>query len=100
MNLIWTRVFRTPADTLLAAADEELLGKILKEGKYKLSVSEKFYKETLVDDVALKDLLQICSIANLVGDRSVGIAIESGFISTENVVYIQGVPHAQFTTLE
>ncbi len=93
-------MFRTKADTLLAAADEELLGKQLKEGKYRLNVSENFYKDVLVEDGALKDLLSLCSVANLVGERCVTEAIELGLISKENIIYIQGVPHAQFTTMD
>ena len=99
MDLIWTRLFRTPSDTLLAAADEELLGKTLKDGKYRLEVSENFYKEVLVEDHALKDLLPMCTVANLVGKRCVSIAIELEYISNENVIYIEGIPHAQFTSM-
>ncbi|MGC8562910.1 MAG: DUF424 domain-containing protein [Thermoplasmata archaeon] len=98
--MIWTRVFRTPTDTLLAAADEELIGREFKEGKFRLNVSVNFYREILVEDSALIDLLSLCSVANLVGNRTVGIAIEAGYISKENVIYIQGVAHAQFTTME
>lgn len=98
--MIWTRIFKTPLDTLLAAADEELIGKELREGKYKLRVSENFYKETLVEEGMLKDLLSMCSVANLVGRRSIEIAINLGYISNENVIYIQGVPHAQFSAME
>jgi hypothetical protein len=93
-------VFRTPTDTLLAAADEELIGKVLRDEKFKLNVSENFYKEVLVEDNALRDLLSMCSIANLVGRRSVGLALDLGLISKENIIYIQGIPHAQFTTME
>ncbi len=100
MTLIWTRLYRTPTDTLLAAADEDLLGKELREGKFRLKVSENFYKDILVEEQALEGLLSLCTIANLVGERSVGIAMDSGYISRENVIYIQGIPHAQFTTME
>ena len=98
--MIWTRLYRTPTDTLLAAADEDLLGKELREGKFRLKVSENFYKDILVEEQALEGLLSLCTIANLVGERSVGIAMDSGYISRENVIYIQGIPHAQFTTME
>ncbi|MCL4447468.1 MAG: DUF424 family protein [Candidatus Thermoplasmatota archaeon] len=98
--MIWTRIFRTSTDTLLAAADEELLGKQLRDGKYRLNISENFYKDVLVENEAFKDLLSLCSVANLVGEKCIGIAIGSGYISKENVIYIQGVPHAQFTTME
>ena len=98
--MIWTRLYRTPTDTLLAAADEDLLGKELREGKFRLKVSENFYKDILVEEQALEGLLSLCTIANLVGERSVGIAMDSGYISRENVIYIQVIPHAQFTTME
>lgn len=98
--MIWTKIFKTPQDTLLAAADEELIGKELREEKFKLKVSENFYKDILVEEKSLSDLLRICSVANLVGSRSVNTAIELGYISKGNVIYIEGVPHAQFSIME
>lgn len=85
---------------MLAAADEELIGKELKDGKFKLKISENFYKEVLVEEKALGDLLHVCSVANLVGKRCVNRAIEMGYISRSNIIYIDGVPHAQFSIME
>jgi hypothetical protein len=100
MQLIWTKTFRTPGDTLLAAADEELIGRELRDGKFRLKVSESFYKDLLVEEQVLRELLPLCSVANLVGERCVEIAADLGYISKENILYIQGVPHAQFSIME
>jgi hypothetical protein len=100
IQLIWAKTFRTPSDTLLAAADEELIGRELRDGKFKLKVSESFYKDILIEERILKDLLSLCSVANLVGERCVEIAMELGYISRENILYIEGVPHAQFSIME
>jgi hypothetical protein len=98
--LIWTRIFETPHDTLLAAADEELVGKEFRDKKFRLKVSESFYKDVLVSEETMGELLVLCSVANLVGERCVGKAVELGLVSEDNILYIDGVPHAQFSLLE
>ncbi|MGC8645208.1 MAG: DUF424 domain-containing protein [Thermoplasmata archaeon] len=98
--MIWTKTYRTPTDTLLAAADEELLGREFREGKFKLKVSESFYKDVLVDEKVFGDLLALCSVANLVGSRCIAVATDLGLVTKDNVLYIEGVPHAQFSIME
>ncbi len=98
--MIWVKIYRTPQDVLLAAADEELMGNEFREGKYRIKISESFYKDMLVTEEQFIELFLTCSVANLVGKRAVGKAIEMGFISSSNVLMIQGVPHAQFSIME
>lgn len=100
MKMIWTKMFRTPHDTLLAAVDEELMGKEFRYKKYRLKVTENFYKDVLVGEDTIGELLSICSVANLVGKRCVKRAMELGYISEENVLYIGDIPHAQFSIME
>jgi Uncharacterized conserved protein len=45
LKLIWTKIYRTSGEILLAAADEEIMGLEFKEGKYRIKVSEGFYKD-------------------------------------------------------
>jgi len=98
--MIWVKIYRTPQDILLAAADEELVGKEFRDGKYKIKITESFYKDMLVTEEQFIELFLTCSVANLVGNRAVGKAIEMGFISPSNVLTIQGIPHAQFSLME
>ena len=97
--MIYVKIYRVQGEVLLAACDEELLGKTFREGELKLEVKERFYKGELVDESALEGLLEEATIANLTGERCVTKAIELGYVNRERVLYIQGVPHAQMAKL-
>ena len=43
--------------------------------------------------------LGICTIANLVGERVVNAAIDANYIDKENIIKIDGVPHAQLAKI-
>lgn len=85
----------TPDGKLLAACDEGLLGQTFSEGGLTLKVSEEFYKGELVPVEEFGERLKKANIANLVGEESVGKAVELGLALEESVLRIQGVPHVQ-----
>lgn len=93
------KVYRTGRETLLAACDEELVGREFRDGKLRLHVTEAFYGTERIEDQALLLQLRACTIANLVGERAVRLAAEHGFVSWDRVLWIDGVPHAQMATL-
>jgi len=97
--MIYVKVYRVQGEVLLAACDEELLGKTFREGELKLEVRERFYKGELVEEEKLEELLEEATIANLTGERCVGKAIELGYVDPERVLRIEGVPHAQMAKL-
>jgi len=51
------------------------------------------------DERQLEDYLRTSTVANLVGKRTVDLAIKLGFVAPENVLTIQGVPHAQWALM-
>lgn len=82
-------------DILVAACDEDVIGKTFREGNLKLEVKESFYGGRLVTiEDALKAIEQ-ATIVNLVGNVIISKAIEAGLIHPEGVIRIQGVAHAQ-----
>ncbi len=97
--MIYVKIYRVQGEVLLAACDEELLGKTLREGELKLEVKERFYKGDLVEEDALESLLEEATIANLTGERCVSKAIELGYVEEERVLYIEGIPHAQMARM-
>lgn len=97
--MIYVKIYRVQGEVLLAACDEELLGKTFREGELKLEVKERFYRGKLVDEDALEDLLNEATIANLTGERCVRKAMELGYVDEGRVLWIQGVPHAQMAKL-
>lgn len=101
----WVKVIETQTGTILAACDEELLGKKLKMGELDIEISPKFYKEHLVDRDTLIKLLRTADVLNLVGDFVVSLAENLGLIhSSAKIFFIDAngdkIPHAQMYKFE
>jgi uncharacterized protein len=85
---------------LVAACDAELVGTSHREGKFKLDVPASFYDGLRVDAESLGAYLRGATVANLVGKRSVDVAVDLGLVDPANVLVVSGVPHAQFLVLD
>lgn len=91
--MIFIKVHKGSGSSVTSICDSELVGKAFKEGKLKLDVSERFYKG---EEVSEKDVdLNNAKNLNIVGKRSINIALKFKCIPKENILFIQGVPHAQ-----
>jgi len=93
------KVYNISNEILVAACDAELVGKTLREGEIEFHISKEFYVDVLGDEEMLKKHLAKATIANLVGHKAVKCGIEMGLIDKENILKIEGVPHAQFALL-
>lgn len=80
---------------IITICDKELLGKEFIEGKFKLTISKRFYegKEKNKEEILLT--IKDGDILNIVGEKSINFAIENNFVTKENIRRIQGIPHAQ-----
>jgi len=96
-NRFWSKVVKTKFDILVAICDENVLGKEIEiEKGFRVVASERFYKEKLIDEKEALDLMEKATIGNLLGENIVKLAIEKNIISSEGVILIGGIPHAQF----
>ncbi|HVL49515.1 MAG TPA: DUF424 family protein [Candidatus Thermoplasmatota archaeon] len=93
------KVHRTGREVLVAASDEELVGREFREGDLKLHVHESFYGSEGTDEGTLVNHLRACTIANLVGVNVITVAVRHGFIDPDHIIEIGGIPHAQLATL-
>ncbi|MEA3323924.1 MAG: DUF424 domain-containing protein [Euryarchaeota archaeon] len=84
---------------LVAVCDQELIGQTFSDGTLTLEVSEFFYKGEIVPLPDVRDALEDARIVNIVGKRSIAHALEHGFISEDNIIVVDGVPHAQTVTI-
>ncbi len=84
-------------ETVVAICDSELLGEEFEDEDFKLKVNREFYegKEVTVEECL--EALEKATIANLVGSI-IKHAIEAGYINSERVLEIDGIPHAQMAT--
>ncbi|MEK6987922.1 MAG: DUF424 family protein [Candidatus Thermoplasmatota archaeon] len=92
------KVYRQGKETLVAAADEDLLGKTFREGKFKIEVGA-FYDGDVVTPEMLAAHLKLATIGNFVGRETIEAAKAAGFVADGGILWIDGVPHAQFVMM-
>ncbi len=92
------RVYNQGREVLVAAADADLIGRTFREGKFKLEVGA-FYEGDVVSEERLCDHMQIATIGNFVGRETVEAMKRAGFVSDEGILWIEGVPHAQYVVM-
>ena len=98
-NDIAMKIYKQGDEILVAACDCELLGKTFKDGKLRIEVAADFYDDTRVDKDLFLQTLQLSTISNLVGDKTIKLAVEAGLVDKECIIWIDGVPHAQTCTM-
>ena len=94
------KIYRQSSEILVAICDAELVGKEFIEKDFRLFVDEKFYKDKTCGEEEAKRLFGEATMLNLVGQRTVRIAIEEGLVDEKNTITIQGIPHAQSVILK
>ena len=97
--MISIKIYKEGNDLLIGACDEELIGKKFEDGKFQIDVSKDFYDGERIAPEILKKYLEEATIANLVGEVTIKIAIKMGLIDEECVIRIKGVPHAQMVRM-
>lgn len=80
---------------VLAICDTPLLGQVFEEEETKLDLSSPFYQGEEMAKEELQKLMKSSYILNIVGEKSLEAARELVQISTNNVLYVSEVPHAQ-----
>lgn len=83
---------------VVAICDKELMGKKFEEGILQLDVKENFFKgkECTKEEVSeiMKDMKLEDSTFNIVGEKSIKIALETGIITPEGIGKISNIPFA------
>ncbi len=97
--MITVKVYRKGVEVLVAACDEDIVGKTFRSRDLKLQVSEGFYRGERADEEMLVNRLEMATIANLVGEKTLEIAVRRGFIDPGCVIRIGEVPHAQMARM-
>jgi hypothetical protein len=94
---MYVKIHESASGKILAACDEDLLGKSFSEGERYLDLEKYrgFYADRKVSEGELmKELKGRFISANLVGESSVKAAIKAKLLSKKDVMRIQGVPYA------
>ena len=95
LNKMYYRTFLSKYGLAIAVADKELIGKRLKFKDTEFHVNPRFYKDKEGDKETIIELLKEAVNINLVGKKAVECGKVAGMIDEENIILIDGVPHAQ-----
>lgn len=86
-------------ENVVAICDKNLIGKKFSEGKLCLDVKEGFYKGELMDEEKVKEIFKNATNLNIVGEKSVKLALKEKLIDKSSVIRIKEVPHAQIYSI-
>lgn len=89
------RLWKIRDEVVLAACDPHVLGKRFEEGEFHIEVRKEFYLEKYVNESSFRKALRIATVINLVGENVINIAINEGIVEKDNIIWIEGIPHAQ-----
>ncbi len=95
----YVKVIVSKGQKIVAACDEEILGRIFREGKLKLEINENFYKGYRITMDKAIELINNADIANLSGKTIVKAAVEYGLVDIRAITRISGIPHVQILKL-
>jgi hypothetical protein len=84
---------------IVAVCDRELLNTTISHGELSVKITEAFYGNSPASEEMVKAALKKAGNINLMGKRSVGIAIDMGLITPSGCIMIGEIPHAQVYSL-
>src|SRR3989475_11531105 len=85
------KVYHQGKETLVAAADADLIGKTFRDGKFKIEVG-KFYEGDVVTEERFASELRLATIGNFVGKETIDAAKEAGVVAGDGSPRINPVP--------
>ncbi len=80
---------------VVAVCDRELLNTIISDEKFTLNIHDSFYGTTPATEEDVRSALEKAGNINLIGKRSVNVAVSMGLVTISDCIMIGKVPHAQ-----
>ncbi|MGQ0605918.1 MAG: DUF424 domain-containing protein [Candidatus Nitrosotenuis sp.] len=77
---------------MLNMCDEELLGRVIKNGNVQINISQSYYGQRLVEKAEAEVLMKNSSILNLVGKQTIEMSINLQIGSRQGVKTIDNIP--------
>ena len=92
---MYIKIHKSEKSEVLAVCDEDIIGKTFEEKDLQLKISETFYKGEKKSEKEVLDLIENFDNINMVGKKSIKLALDNNIITQDSIIYIEGVPHAQ-----
>ena len=90
--LFSSKFIESSGNRILNICDIDLIDKIIKDGKVEIKISSDYYNEDTIDEIEAEHLLQKCTSANMVGEKTISLSLKLGIGSEKGIRRINGVP--------
>jgi uncharacterized protein len=90
--LFSTKVISASGNLMLNICDPELVDKTFEDGTTKIKINPNYYAERDIDEHEAKNLLKKCNSINMVGKKTISLAISLGIGSEKSIRLIEGIP--------
>ena len=90
--LFSSKFIESSGNRILNICDIDLIDKIIKDGKIEIKISSDYYNEETIDEAEAEHLLQKCTSANMVGEKTISLSLKLGIGSEKGIRRINGVP--------
>lgn len=77
---------------MLNMCDEDLLGRVIKNGKIQINISKSYYGQRLVEHDEAEVLMKNSTILNLVGKQTIDMSVDLKIGTRQGVKTIDDVP--------
>jgi hypothetical protein len=92
---MFLKIHRSPQNgDVVAVCDSELLNTTISDGEIEVHITESFYGNCRASEKEVREALARAGNANLMGERTVTLAIDMGLVTRSGCIMINNVPHA------
>lgn len=93
---MFLKIHRCPdGGDIVAVCDRELINTTLRTETMTVMITESFYGSSPANEDEVKEALKKAGNINLIGERSVNVAVGLGLVTRSGCIMIGKIPHAQ-----
>ena len=90
--LFASKFIESSGNRILNMCDTDLVDKIVKDREKEIKISSNYYNENTIDEIEAEHLLEKCTSANMVGEKTISLSLRLGFGSEKGIRRIDGIP--------
>ena len=79
---------------VVAVCDRELINTTIENDGVKIMITESFYGNRCATEDEVVEALRATENANIMGERSVALAVKHGFVDADSCILVGTIPHA------
>ncbi|MDD1694361.1 MAG: DUF424 domain-containing protein [Methanoregula sp.] len=97
---MFLKIHRSPGSgDVVAVCDRELINTTISHEKITVTITESFYGNSPSTEADVRTALNHAGNINLMGERSINLAIDMGLITRSDCIMIGKIPHVQIYQL-